>query len=229
MQVTQDAMRNRLHKWGLKATRQLYTVAPEILERNAQILTLFNNGEGLAPAEIARQFNISRERVRQILEKHGVDAGLNQTKKIESWQSKVAEHRKQHPFATDEEIGQAVGVSGQNVRRWRKQNQAPVARDKAFYEARAKARFWTKIDITANPDECWNWTGCINRTLNMPHTSKLMGKTRAQVIVWMLTKGEPKNYVSTTCDNATCCNPNHLADVTFDKIIEKRARTYARR
>ena len=198
--------------------------------RDANIIALFNNGNGTAPAEIARQLNISRERVRQVLVANGIDAGKHRSTGMAAAQQAVVDQIKLTPLATDKELADLIGVPEPTVNHYRRKLGIKRDRDATFYKARAKARFWTHIDITANPTECWNWTGYTNKTLGYPHTRAISKSRRSQVIVWILTTGnQPTQNISTTCDNPLCCNFNHLADVPFSEVIAKRERAYKRR
>lgn len=76
--------------------------------------------------------------------------------------------------------------------------------------ASAKERFWSKVKIAGKSD-CWEWTGAKkekgygNLTID--------GHCRiAHRVAWEFTYGEiPQGMqIQHSCDNPSCCNPNHL-------------------
>lgn len=76
----------------------------------------------------------------------------------------------------------------------------------------AIGRFWNKVD-KRGWDECWNWTGSLNMkgygsfAVNRGFPTKI-----AHRIAYLLFTGTlNKNlFVCHSCDNPSCCNPNHL-------------------
>lgn len=227
--VPYNTMVARLAKWGLKTARQIPQSSAEITKRDQGIIEMFNNGSVKA-VEVAKHFKITRERVRQILIKNGIVAGANRDNECKRKEQLIIDVAKRFPAFTAREQGEIIGVNSSTVLNYRKKLGIRNKRGPEFYEARRKARFWANVDITADPDECWNWTGFVNKYLGYPYSGRVTGSSpqRAQVIVWELTRGAPQHNISTTCDNQLCCNPNHLEDVKWDKLMEKRARTYLR-
>lgn len=72
-------------------------------------------------------------------------------------------------------------------------------------------RFWDKVDIKDNKEECWNWTAST--------TSYGYGRFRidgnvltSNTVAYILSKGDIPNglWVQHLCNNTKCCNPNHL-------------------
>lgn len=90
-----------------------------------------------------------------------------------------------------------------------------------------KARFWSKVATTDNPDSCWKWlaTGAyggfrIGRKMYMAHR-----------IAYFLIKGEDPGAMELlhSCDNPKCCNPAHLSPGTHldnMKDMAKKGRAY---
>lgn len=70
-------------------------------------------------------------------------------------------------------------------------------------------RFWPKVDKRA-PNECWLWTGAINRGYGQ------FENRQAGRIAWELAIGPiPERLeIAHSCGQRRCCNPKHLELVT---------------
>lgn len=70
-------------------------------------------------------------------------------------------------------------------------------------------RFWSGINLTANPDLCWEWKKGHSRYgqfwfNNTPYLSH-------RIAYYLHYKKDPDKFlVCHSCDNSLCCNPNHL-------------------
>lgn len=91
-----------------------------------------------------------------------------------------------------------------------------------------QARFWAKVDRRA-PNECWDWQGHIDRH----GYGKIKVGSRpvaAHRIALALQNGQIGNlHALHSCDNPSCCNPNHLRwgtpkDNATDKMKRGRCR-----
>lgn len=79
------------------------------------------------------------------------------------------------------------------------------------YTPKFLKRFWKKINVTSNPDDCWNW-GNYSKTRGYGRIG-VAGKNRfAHRISYEIAFGEIPTglLVCHRCDNPSCCNPNHL-------------------
>lgn len=71
-------------------------------------------------------------------------------------------------------------------------------------------RFWLKVD-KKTPLECWLWTGA-KKPKGYGNVRRNKIYTTAHRVSWEITFGViPKGMqVQHSCDNPSCCNPNHL-------------------
>jgi len=83
-------------------------------------------------------------------------------------------------------------------------------------ERKRALRFWAQVDIR-QPDECWNWEGCINKRTQQPQFSwRRHGISTStqhhpqRVAMWFSWGDLGFTGVKTTCGNKYCCNPFHL-------------------
>lgn len=71
--------------------------------------------------------------------------------------------------------------------------------------------FWSKVDISKNKNDCWNWMGARKPKGygNVRIDKKYMLSHR---VAFALANGQiPKGFmVCHVCDNPSCCNPSHL-------------------
>jgi len=84
-------------------------------------------------------------------------------------------------------------------------------------------RFWEKVNVTTNIDECWEWQAYVHPSGygNINVNGKMRG---AHQVAWELTFGPIplEMLVCHICDNRKCANPNHLFLGSFQKNIEDR-------
>jgi len=76
-------------------------------------------------------------------------------------------------------------------------------------------KFWSKVLLKANTSLCWEWGGAKNIKGYGQFSLKKNGiltSEKSHRESYRLSKGEiPKNImVCHSCDNPSCCNPNHL-------------------
>lgn len=71
--------------------------------------------------------------------------------------------------------------------------------------------FWSKVNISDNPKECWEWQGAKKPKGygNVRIDNKY--KTAHRVAFELCNGAIPPGFiVCHTCDNPSCCNPSHL-------------------
>lgn len=95
------------------------------------------------------------------------------------------------------------------------------------------ALFWSGVDITADPNECWIWArSCVTRgygscVVYFKGKKILRSHRAAYTLHHKVEIGEL--HVLHSCDNPPCCNPNHLrlgthAENMADRRIKGRKR-----
>lgn len=79
-------------------------------------------------------------------------------------------------------------------------------------------RFWSKVQRSSNPGECWPWLGGKTEKgygrFKRRHGRYCVKDERAHRVMWELHNGrslEPGEQVLHSCDNPPCCNPAHLS------------------
>lgn len=81
-------------------------------------------------------------------------------------------------------------------------------------------RFWPRVDRSAGPDQCWPWTGCIDRAtgygrIGRPgHQGEGKSPFFTHRVACALSNGlDPallKGVLRHLCHNRICCNPSYL-------------------
>lgn len=83
-------------------------------------------------------------------------------------------------------------------------------------ERRRALKFWSQVEI-GEPNECWNWKGCVNKRTKQPQFAwrrpGLSSSTQhhpQRVAMWYTWGDLGFTGVKSTCGNKYCCNPFHL-------------------
>lgn len=92
------------------------------------------------------------------------------------------------------------------------------------------SRFWSKVELTSNPDKCWNWLAFKHRGYGKFAVTSSRTPVIATRIAYFITNNiDPfGKAVLHRCDNPSCVNPNHLflgtnKDNTDDMFKKGRA------
>ena len=102
--------------------------------------------------------------------------------------------------------------------------------DKLLYKNRKKAlKFWSQVEI-GEPDECWEWKGCINKRTKQPQFAwRRHGLTSStqhhpqRVAMWFSWGDLGYTSVRTTCGNKYCCNPFHIIPQNVGVFVDQQS------
>lgn len=89
--------------------------------------------------------------------------------------------------------------------------------------------FWSRIARTAEPDDCWTWTGSCNPRTGHGYLTINSRQQFAHRVAYELLHGPipPGMVILHTCDHPSCCNPAHLALGTRADQMRRRSRATA--
>jgi hypothetical protein len=94
---------------------------------------------------------------------------------------------------------------------------------------KTKSRFWSRVSITDNSSDCWEWMASIGPSgygrFSYPVRKSYVSHRLAYYLHYGVDPGDL--MVLHSCDNRMCCNPNHLSlgthtDNMRDMIIKGR-------
>jgi len=87
-------------------------------------------------------------------------------------------------------------------------------------------KFWSQVDI-GEPDDCWDWQGCINKKTGQPqfawrrHGISSSTQHHPQRVAMWFTWGDlGYTGVKSTCGNKYCCNPFHLIPQNIGVFVD---------
>lgn len=225
-------MRSRLRMWGLKATpatkkehkprpRRIRRPCTKFDERNKQMCEMYVEGRTLE--EVAAPFNITRERVRQVLVKNGI---------TERWTSR-REKRASDKVLTKQIMtryleGMTIPEAAKHLGIKRSTLRMPLI-TVAQRTIHRIAQFWRLVEkqTESHPElgtPCWLWTGGKNEITGYGRYRFASRLDSTHRIAYTLVKGKPVNWVLHWCDNGLCVNPDHLYDGTAKENARDRDR-----
>lgn len=169
-------------------------------DRDAVLCQMFEAGN-YSLQQVGDKFGLTRERVRQILAKHGIDERYKNTLALTL---PLNEARELYLIGEDIRIiARRCGAAWSTVRKY-------LDADSGLERRRRIVRFWQSVKVTADPNRCWEWS--TERDKNTRPSTSWEGKHKYSYhIAFMLANGYwSKKWVLHKCDNHVCCNPNHL-------------------
>lgn len=95
------------------------------------------------------------------------------------------------------------------------------------YNTKDTERFWSKVEITDDLNECWLWKASLGSRGygQFKHRGKVL---RSHKVAWEIANERDVYndlWVLHSCDNPICCNPHHLflgtAQDNTDDMIQK--------
>ena len=98
---------------------------------------------------------------------------------------------------------------------------------KLLKKNRIKAlKFWSQVDIS-DPDDCWDWVGCVNKRTKQPQFAwRRIGISSStqhhpqRVAMWFTWGDLGFSGVKSTCGNKYCCNPFHLIPQNIGVFVD---------
>lgn len=90
-------------------------------------------------------------------------------------------------------------------------------------------KFWSQVNI-GEPDECWDWKGCVNDRTKMPQFSwRRTGISTStqhhpqRVAMWLSWGDLGVTKIKPICGNRFCCNPFHLIPQKIGVFVDEES------
>lgn len=89
-----------------------------------------------------------------------------------------------------------------------------------------ESRFWPKVSIPKDPDDCWEWNATIDPQTGYGRIGlggRGAGIGNAHRVAYELTYDfiAPGMVICHYCNNHKCCNPRHLYEGTYSDNLEQ--------
>jgi hypothetical protein len=177
-------------------------------ERNTEIIRLYKSG--VPTTQLSKRFNLSRQRIHQVLQRVGVSANEGGLKKrLEAARDTVAQRLEEYPFTTNTELAQVVDVSPSTIGSIRTALGVPPS-----YERTPEEEYYRYVCPGQAPEECWGWNGTINKASGNPYMAVNYSQYLARRVAWAVHFPDipVPVRIRTSCKNKLCTNPLHLYD-----------------
>jgi hypothetical protein len=93
------------------------------------------------------------------------------------------------------------------------------------HDPRVLARFWDRVEKSADQDGCWDWKGRVTPD-GYPSFQVGQGSIAPSHVAWLWSTGDLPlgGRVRRLCENALCVRPSHLAWIV-GRLMERRLAT----
>lgn len=113
----------------------------------------------------------------------------------------------------------ARGWCSMHWNRWRRHGTTEWTR--ASYPTPFEERFWAKVYFPPCEDDCWTWTGSLNRgygIFNSRQAHLLAHRVAYTLLIGPVPEGLELDHL---CRNRACLNPAHLEPVTHQENMRR--------
>jgi hypothetical protein len=181
------------------------------IARNLEIYWLYTD-LGLPITELADMYDVSRQRIQQILSSHGVSSNNRGGTKI----SKKELRHPKNDFLTHEELGRKYGLSRHQI--------ANIRGDLQSRNLTDERKFLHNIRFD-DKNKCWLWLGGVNGVGYAFLNPSIDRQYYAHHFSFRLFyEYNPDGYILHKCDNKLCVNPHHLYEGTAQDNARDRER-----